>query len=602
MLMTPGRSSHRASCEVGTHGPWEKGPGDPMKVLIVEDDPSNRAVLESILVGRGHEVTACADAEAAWAVYQRQAYPLVVMDWLLPGMDGLQLCRQMRTLPHGDRSVIVLLTARDQPDDLQAVLDAGADDYLTKPVDVRRLNVRLTIAERQVVSLAERKRAEAKVAEVLTELERSRDDMLSILNALRVGTAITDSDGAVTFLSHACQRLLGNPREPGLGRHWEQMFPFDERDLAQLRAMMERSRSQRGKIPVRFETRTGQRYWVDVEVLDDPRDARRKIFFLYDVSEVHDLRQLLGEKAQFRDLIGKSAAMMQVYQLVREVARVDSTVLIEGETGTGKELVARAIHESSHRADQPFVAVNSAGLTDSLLASQLFGHKRGAFTGAIEDHKGVFETADGGTLFLDEIGDVPLNVQTSLLRVLQEREITRLGESKTRKVDVRVLAASHRNLTEEAEKGTFRPDLLYRVRVARIRLPPLRERREDIPLLTGCFLGQSRAASGKPVEDVSHDAMTLLLDYAWPGNVRELKSAIEFAVIRCQGAMIEADDLPPEITESKSPPGAPPGDEKHRFLAALERAKGNRTIAAQLLGISRATLYRRLAELQIPPK
>jgi len=293
--------------------------------------------------------------------------------------------------------------------------------------------------------------------------------------------------------------------------------------------------------------------------------------------------------------------MLQVYEQIREVARVDSTVLIEGDTGTGKELVARAIHNSSHRAGKPFIAVNSAGLTDSLLASQLFGHKRGAFTGAIEDHKGVFEAAEGGTLFLDEIGDIPLNVQTSLLRVLQEREITRLGESKPRRVDVRVLAATHRSLAEEVEKGNFRADLLYRVRVARIQLPPLRRRREDIPLLVGLFLGQCAAATGKTVQEVSPAAMDLLLDYDWPGNVRELKSAIEFGMIRCKTAAIEPDDLPPEVVGFSSPPAPPaePVDERQRLLQALERANGNRTVAARLLGISRATFYRRLAELDI---
>jgi len=572
-----------------------------MKVLVVEDDSSTRAVLENILVTRGCEVTTCADAETAWVAYQGELYPLVVMDWLLPGMDGLQLCRQMRGSAHGDRSIIIMFTARDQPDDLQAVLAAGADDYLTKPVDVRRLNVRLAIAERQVENLSERKRAEARLAEMFREVERSRDDLMSILNALRVGTAITDPDGVVTFLSEAAQRLLGVSQEAADGHSWEMLFPFEDHVKAELQAMLKRPATERAKVAAHGDTPAGRRRWVDVEVLDDPRDPRRKIFFLYDVSDVHDLRRLLEGKAQFEDLIGRSEPMLQVYQQIREVARVDSTVLIEGDTGTGKELVARAIHNSSHRAGQPFIAVNSAGLTDSLLASQLFGHKRGAFTGAIEDHKGVFEAAEGGTLFLDEIGDIPLNVQTSLLRVLQEREITRLGESKPRRVDVRVLAATHRSLSEEVEKGNFRADLLYRVRVARIQLPPLCRRREDIPLLVGLFLDQCSAATGKSVQEVSPEAMDLLLDYDWPGNVRELKSAIEFAMIRCKTAAIEPGDLPPEVVSFSSSPASPaePVDEKQRLLQALERAKGNRTVAARLLGISRATFYRRLAELDI---
>jgi transcriptional regulator with PAS, ATPase and Fis domain len=241
--------------------------------------------------------------------------------------------------------------------------------------------------------------------------------------------------------------------------------------------------------------------------------------------------------------------------------------------------------------------VNCAGLDDQLLTSQLFGHKRGAFTGAVGDHKGFFEVAHGGTLLLDEIGDISENVQTSLLRVLEDKEILRLGESNPRKVDVRVLASTHRDLSEKVEKGSFRSDLLYRIRVARIALPPLRQRREDIPLLVEAFLGQSRAATGRPVTGMKDDVMPILLEYPWPGNVRELKSAIDFATLHAKGAAIHAEDLPPEIIDptqrmfSEEPLHL---DERQRLLAALARAKGNRSVAARDLGIARSTLYRRL--------
>jgi DNA-binding NtrC family response regulator len=296
--------------------------------------------------------------------------------------------------------------------------------------------------------------------------------------------------------------------------------------------------------------------------------------------------------------------MQSIYQRIQEVSNVDWTVLIEGETGTGKELVARAIHFASHRKKGPFIAVNCAGLTDSLLTSQLFGHRRGAFTGAVEDHKGLFEVANGGTLLLDEIGDISKSMQTSLLRVLEEKEITRLGESKPRKIDVRILTSTHRDLSQDAENGHFRPDLLYRIRVARITLPLLTERREDIPLLTDLFLGQSRAATGKAVTGVSEEAMRILLQYRWPGNVRELKSAIDFATLHCRESVISVEDLPPEIVYAKH--SEPPTDtlyedERQLILAALESAKGNRTVAARHLGISRATLYRRMAHLEINP-
>ncbi|MFB3779776.1 MAG: sigma-54 interaction domain-containing protein, partial [Bryobacteraceae bacterium] len=333
---------------------------------------------------------------------------------------------------------------------------------------------------------------------------------------------------------------------------------------------------------------------------------RRKILFLYDVSELHGLRRLLGERSQFENLVGKSKVMRGLYQSIENLAGVDTTVLIEGETGTGKELVARAIHNRSARRQAPFVAVNCAGLTESLVNSQLFGHKRGAFTGAHQDTRGLFEAAEGGVLFLDEIGDIPLSVQTSLLRVLQEREITRLGETRPRKVDVRVLAATHRDLARETEKGAFRADLLYRIRVARIPIAPLRERLEDIPLLVSRFLADFRASTGKPVLDASAEAMRALMRYRWPGNVRELRSSVEFAVVNCRRPVLALEDFPPEIAAL---PGAeagsllreaPAGDEKDRILAALREAKGRRSAAAKLLGISRATLYRRMAGLRIP--
>ncbi len=459
---------------------------------------------------------------------------------------------------------------------------------------------RVVIVSRDIT---ERKKAEAKLEEMLSQIKKSRDDMKSILNQLHVGTAMTDREGNITFLSQAAEHIFWKTGKHVLDSHWKQAFPFSKQELAQLETMSKCPLEGRTKVSAHTEVPGGRHYWMEIDVQDDPRDSQRKIFFFYDVSDVQDLRRLLDEKGKFHDLIGKSKPMQLLYQQIQEVAQVDWTVLIEGETGTGKELVARAIHSSSHRENKPFIALSCAGLTESLLTSQLFGHKRGAFTGAIADHEGLFEAANGGTLFLDEIGDISTSVQTSLLRVLQEKEITRLGESKPRKIDVRVLTATHRNLVEEVEKGNFRSDLLYRIRVARIKLPSLQERRDDIALLVEWFLGQCRAATGKPVHEVSDEAIWKLMEYPWPGNVRELQSAVEFAVMRCQGSVLQANHLPPEIAEIPTPPSpsqTPHGaDEKQRVLYALKSAKGNRTTAAKLLGISRATLYRRLADLGI---
>lgn len=436
--------------------------------------------------------------------------------------------------------------------------------------------------------------------EILRQLEKSRGDLISILNEFRIGTAMTDDKGRVVFLNVSAQETFKRRGTDAPNQAWRDLLDLGPEDADALDVMIQRPATQRAKVAVHFDRPEGRRMWLEVDVKDDPRDPRGRIFFFYDVTEVHDLRRLLDERAHFHDLVGKSEAMQTIYKQIRDVAHVDSTVLIEGETGTGKELVARAIHFSSHRKDKPFVAVNCAGFTESLLSSQLFGHKRGAFTGAVEDHRGLFEAANGGTLLLDEIGDIPLPVQNQLLRVLQEREIVRLGETLPRKIDVRILAATHRNLTEEIANGRFRADLFYRIRVARINVLPLRRRREDIPLLVASFLAQFAAVSGKPVTEISQEAMRLLVDYEWPGNARELRSAIEFSMIHCTGMVIHADDLPPEIFQPVDViAGDPLLDERSRFLQALDSSRGNRTLAARLLGISRATLYRRLADLKI---
>jgi len=450
-------------------------------------------------------------------------------------------------------------------------------------------------------NITARKAAEQQLQDAFTQIEKSRADLLAILDELNIGTAMADEQGRIVFLNRVAKGIFA--RRESSNRPWRELFNFSHEDTALLDGVVRRSPTERVKISVHVDRADGHRFSLEVDVKDDPRDRRGKIFFFYDVTVVDDLRRLLGERVQFHDLIGKSEAMQTVYKRIRDIARVDATVLIEGETGTGKELVARAIHFSSQRKDKPFVAVNCAGLTESLLSSQLFGHKRGAFTGAIDDQRGLFEAANGGTLLLDEIGDIPMPVQNQLLRVLQEREIVRLGETLPRKIDVRILAATHRNLSEEVAAGRFRSDLFYRIRVARLGLPPLRQRREDIPALAASFLGQFSAASGKRVSEMSQEALRFLMDYDWPGNVRELRSAIEFTLIHCAGTVIQADDLPPEVFPMADViPGDPLMDERSRFLQALDRSRGNRAQAARLLGISRATLYRRLADLKIDPE
>lgn len=432
---------------------------------------------------------------------------------------------------------------------------------------------------------------------------QERDDVLALLQHLDLAAIVTNQEGQVTFISPRCLAWIERPSTMVIGQPWELSLPLTSSDRNYLRQEWESATPQHNRRTVRLTSTTPR--WIEYEIHEDPQPSGRRIILLHDRTEVHHLRYQLDQNTQFHDLVGRSSAMLQIYQLIRDVARVDSTVLIEGETGTGKELIARAIHYSSPRKDRPFIAANCAGLTDSLLGSQLFGHKRGAFTGAIDDHHGLFEAADGGTLFLDEIGDIPTSVQTSLLRVLQEKEITRLGETRPRKVNVRILAATHHNLNEDVIRGTFRADLLYRIRVARIHLPPLRDRRDDIPLLTQALLGQVCATTGKAITNLHPDSLHLLMTYSWPGNVRELKSAVEFAVISARTTSLMPSDFPDELHHTQRAHLPSSSQESHhtepkaQLLQALQQAHGNRTEAAKILGISRATLYRRLLAYHI---
>lgn len=334
-------------------------------------------------------------------------------------------------------------------------------------------------------------------------------------------------------------------------------------------------------------------------------------------TEVSQLRQELGGQYQFQDIVGKSPSMRQVFRLIELAADSETTVLVRGETGTGKELVAKAIHFNSPRKNGPLVSVNCSALSETLVESELFGHVRGSFTGALRDHVGRFERANGGTLFLDEVGEIPPMVQVKLLRVIQEREIERIGESKVRKVDVRIIAATHRDLRERVEQGLFREDLFYRLNVFPIHLPPLRERREDIPPLVDHLTEKYNGRTNRKISGVTPEAMRLIMDYCWPGNVRELENAVEHAFVTSTGGRIDALDLPLEVRRTdvkdricdrkKSSPSDTPAPRSLRrastredLVAALKDCNWNKAEAARRLGITRTHVWRLMVRYKIP--
>lgn len=326
--------------------------------------------------------------------------------------------------------------------------------------------------------------------------------------------------------------------------------------------------------------------------------------------ENRSLHEQLDEKFGLENIIGKSPVMHQVFDTVRQVASSRATVLIEGESGTGKELIAQAIHRLSPRAKAPMVPVHCAALSGSLLESELFGHEKGAFTGASERRQGRFEMADGGTLFLDEIGEIELNTQVKILRVLEERSFERVGGTRPVSVDVRLVAATNRNLKEMVDKGTFREDLFYRLYVVTITMPPLRDRREDIPLLVHHFLKVFSEENGREPIGVTPDAMDALTAYNWPGNVRELRNMVERMVVLARGDRITRRDLPAQLKEVPAQQAVLSAGtglslesaEKQLIIQALEANQGNRTKAAEQLGVSRRTLHRKLNEYGLREK
>jgi transcriptional regulator with PAS, ATPase and Fis domain len=324
--------------------------------------------------------------------------------------------------------------------------------------------------------------------------------------------------------------------------------------------------------------------------------------------QIESYRRELDDEDRFHGMIGVSASVQKVFELIKNAAQSDAPVIVYGESGTGKELVAKAIHEIGLRREMPFVKVNCAALNESLLESELFGHVKGAFTGAHRGRQGRFEAAAGGDIFLDEIGDLPLSTQIKLLRVLEEKVVERVGDNHPIGVDVRIISATNRNLPELIARGEYREDFFYRINVIPIHVPPLRERLEDIPLLARSFFNKIQLKSGKKLSGISNAAMETLVEYPWPGNIRELKSAFEFAFVSCARGMIEPEHLPHSI-QTVAPPSEthrkPTEDinmiKKKRLIKALELHKGNQSKAAHHLGISRTSVWNQMKRFGLKP-
>lgn len=433
-----------------------------------------------------------------------------------------------------------------------------------------------------------------------------------ILETMADGVLVVDANRTVRRWNRGMERLTGFSREEAVGKPCAggicRLFAAGSLDRAEITI----TRKNGQTIPVIASARLMQ---------GPGHESLGAVVTMTDIStvrnlqeEIFNLRREIGDRYEFHNIVGRSPAMQQVFTLIELAAASTASILICGETGTGKELVARAIHHHSDRADQPLVTVNCSALSETLVESELFGHVRGAFTGAVKDYIGRFERADGGAIFLDEVGEIPQNVQVKLLRVIQEREIERIGDSQPRKVNVRIMAATHRDLRERVEQGKFREDLFYRLNVFPIHLTPLRNRREDIQPLVDHFIRKFNEKSGKKVTHINRDAMRMINDYCWPGNVRELENAIEHAFVTCLRTEINPPDLPIEIRRAdikericnrKATLRTPERIhrkpvQKDELLSLLQECSWNKAEVARRLGITRTHVWRKMTQLGIP--
>lgn len=435
------------------------------------------------------------------------------------------------------------------------------------------------------------------------------NELSVIFDSMPTGVfAILDLNLNIATINKTASEILGTDSQSMIGKSVRESFEAHFPGILKVIEETIHNRRPVKNFTLEIEDRNAEvrTYLVSTALISESEQAESGIVLvLHDISEVTRLRKTAMSLQSFGALIGGSPAMKEVYSLIETVAQYDTTVLIYGETGTGKEIVARTIHERSHRANMPFIPVSCSALSSTLLESELFGHVKGAFTGAIKDRQGRFEMADGGTIFLDEIGTLSPEVQIKLLRTIQDRVIERVGSSERIPVDVRVISATNRVLSELIAKGDFREDLYYRLKVFQINLPPLRERRLDIPLLADHFVDRFNRLHNRNLIGLSPAAKELMLQYFWPGNVRELENAIEHALVLSHGKIIESNCLPPEIRHTR-PNGTPPppskadlNTEEENIRRTLAAFYGNVSRAAESLGMHRTTLWRKMKEFGI---
>ena len=585
-------------------------------ILVIDDEESLRNTFQFFLQNEGYSpvITASTYEEALNEINDRH-FDLIISDIVLGGSTGIDLLRRVREL--GRTCPVVMITGYPTVETASEAVRLGAFDYIPKPVEKQTLLKTARLALRQHQLEQGQRRAEQ-------ERERYRTFLETVFKSVADGIITVDMNLGIMEMNPAARLLLGE-LEPGLAEQNSIARLCSRDEFAPLKKDLLQALKTGGEISARnFECQgTGRRRKVlsvsTAPLKDGAGGLAGAVLVVRDQSPVEAVPT--GRRQQFHRFLGASDAMQAAYTMIENVGRVDLTVLITGESGTGKELAAEALHLESHRKNRPLVKVDCTAIPESLLESELFGHRKGSFTGADRDRLGRILQADGGTLFLDEIGDISPLMQLRLLRFLQESTFYPVGQDTPLHVDVRVITATNVDLKEKVRSGAFREDLYFRLRVIDIILPPLRERGDDILLLADHFIARIAPKVGKTIGGLSDQARQLLLQHRWPGNVRELEHVIERACVLCPGPTISTDHLPLDLTSLPRPaerpvfadsgptqpvyaepaPVAPATtlSRADRIVAALRTAGGNKAKAARLLGIDRTTLYRKIKELRL---
>lgn len=566
-------------------------------ILLIDDEETLRLAFSGFLESEGHQVTAVHDYESALSALDEREFDLILADIVLMGPSGMDLLGEIKK--REILAPVVMITGHPSLKTASQAMRLGAFDYLAKPVRRETLLKVARQALRHKALLEEKSQLQAQSQRYYSHLE-------AIFLSVTEGIVAVDTDLRVSQANQAAEAICGFSAQEAQKQKWGELKTDCSQECSKVLSL-----ALLGRVPVRRQRLTcwqdGSRQQSVIANATPLQDQAGRhlgaVLVLRDISRLAQLERELEERRGFHRLVGASPAMQRVYQLMDDLADTDATALITGESGTGKELVAEALHFSGPRREKPLVKVNCSALAESLLESELFGHVRGAFTGAVKDKTGRFELAHGGSLMLDEVGDISPRIQLKLLRVLQEKEFERVGDSHTRRVDVRIIACTNQDLKAKVAQGEFREDLYYRLKVVEVVLPPLRERRGDISLLAQHFLDKFRRQYNKGIQGASPELLARLLDHAWPGNVRELEHALEHAFVLCRGNTLEARHLPPELRREEGrlplPQEARTEYESHELRQALERCRWNKARAARELGISRQTLYRRIKRYKL---